>query len=142
MKKRKPMPRRTFVPSEELVEKFLRATFTRSRVVPKVENYSFEDRVTMKRMISFHIEEIIRKFFNDFCIQESKESWPIAEQGKLSEKVKQEIIVRFDIGIKSTDLFRMLYHELHKFFSKERSRALDACKVRAIGAGIVLAPAY
>lgn len=139
MKKRKPVSRRTFIPSEELVEKFLKVTFTRSRVVSKMENHSFEDRVTMKRMISFHIEEIIRKFFNDFCVRDSRESWPIAEQGKLSEKVKQEIIVRFDIGIKSTDLFRMLYDELHKFFSKERSRALDACKVRAMGSDIVLA---
>lgn len=140
MKKRKPVSRRTFAPSEELVEKFLRATFTKSKVASKsVESYSFEDRVTMRRMISFHIEEIIRKFFNDFCVRDSRESWPIAEQGKLSEKVKQEIIVRFDIGIKSTDLFRMLYDELYKFFSRERSRALDTCKVRAMGAGIVLA---
>lgn len=139
MKKRTPVSRRTFAPSEELVEKFLRVTFTRSVVSKGVENYSFEDRVTMRRMISFHIEEIIRKFFNDFCVRDSRESWPIAEQGKLSEKVKREIIARFDIGIKSADLFRMLYHELYKFFSKERSRALDACKVRAMGADIVLA---
>lgn len=138
MNKKKDVEYRAFSPSDELVDEFLRTAFTVCQKPSRFKNiYSLEDRINMKKSISRQIEEVMRIFY-DFCIIEKKKKIPIIRNGALSDRVKQEIITRFCIGAGSDKLCELLKNEMMAFFSKERKRSLDNCKIYAKRADIVL----